>query len=143
MKILTLQITAGNFEAILKGEQKVETRLCDSLTLMKRHYELNQDNGGWDLKKYDALKLINGRKNNAPELVVKVTDYLIEFFEDENGDELIFTDVKTGEEMPFTRVCYRLGEVIEYKNAEDFFSADRKPLKVNFMSLKEFEEKSQ
>ena len=53
MKILTLQITGDNFEAILKGVQKIETRLCDTPKLINRYFYVN-DNGENEIQKYDA-----------------------------------------------------------------------------------------
>lgn len=137
MKTLTLQITADNFETILKGEQKIETRICDTEKLEDKYYEGYED-GGWGLKKYDALRLINGRKANAPELTVKVVDSGLETFIDENGDDLIVEDVKTGNEIVVRRVYYRLGDVIESKNLENF-NPNKKKLKKNFVTVEEFE----
>ena len=136
MNVLTLQITAYNFEKILKREQKVETRLCDTATLVKRHYEENVNNGGLDLIKYDALRLINGRKPNAPELTIRVKDYLIEFFENEKGEEITFEINNV--ETPLTRVCYLLGDIIESKNLEAF-NPNNKTLTGTFMTVEEFE----
>lgn len=121
MKTLTLQITAGNFESILKGEQKIETRRCDSLMLIKRHYFENE-NGELDLIPYEALKLINGRKKDAPELLVKVTGIGWCDYRDENDEPITLEDVKTGEEIIITDVEYDLGEIIEYKNCEKFLN---------------------
>lgn len=140
MKILTLQITADNFETILKGEQKIETRLCDTEALASKYCE-HYDDGGWGLKEYDALRLINGRSKPSgenPELTVKVVDCAVEFLVDENGNDLIVEDIKTGNEIAVKRIYYRLGDVIESKNLENF-NPNKKTLKKNFVTIEEFE----
>lgn len=117
MKVLTLQITADNFQKILKGEQKTETRVCNTQKLIDRYFFINEE-GEYQLKKIDAIRLINGRKHPIPELLVKVVDSGYFDFQ-ENGEQLTYE--QDGEEYPIIGVEYDLGEIIEHKNTERFF----------------------
>lgn len=120
MNILTLQITADNFEAILKGSQKVETRLCDTPKLISRYFFVN-DNGENEIRKYDALKLINGRKTSGtnPELTVEVVKTNWHDYYNEKGEQMTYEF--EGDEYPYIGIEFNLGRVIEHKNTEKFF----------------------
>jgi hypothetical protein len=117
MKVLTLQITKENFQAILKGEQKVETRNVLPTTKKRYIIEHDKEDGtlGIETIKYDALYLINGRKPNSPRLKVKVTKTEFIFEVDENDEEVYFEYEKD----KYTLICwmeYSLGEVFEKEN---------------------------
>ena len=120
MKILTLQITGDNFEAILKGVQKIETRLCDTPKLINRYFYVN-DKGENEIQKYDALRLINGRKTSGtnPELIVEIIDTNWHDYIDEKGRQMTYEC--EGDEYPYIGIEFKLGKVIEHKNTEKFF----------------------
>lgn len=134
MKILTLQITADNFEAILKGEQKIETRRIQPNTIGR--YFTNPNTEEMDFIKYDALRLINGRSKPAgenPELLVEVLDVGIIDEVDEKGNVITYFDETSGEDCVSCFIAYELGNVINHKNTEKFFDPDREPLKADFV----------
>ncbi len=119
MNTLTLQITGDNFEAILKGSQKIETRLCDTPKLINRYFFVN-DKGENEIRKYDALRLINGRGKSGtnPELIVKVVETNWHDYIDEKGKQMTYEF--EGDEYPYIGIEFKLGKVIEHKNIEKF-----------------------
>lgn len=114
--ILTLQITKANFDAILKGEQKTETRLVFSNTAKRYFGEMPTVENYEDLRmwNYGLLKLINGRKKDAPTLYVKVVDTYYKYITDEKDEVIILEEPKGN--MPALEVYYELGNVIFSKN---------------------------
>lgn len=131
MKILTLQILGGNFEAILKGVQKIETRRILPTTIGK--YFTNPNTEDMDFIKYDALRLINGRTAPIPEILIKVKEVGIIDEVDDKGNEITYIDDKTGEECVSCFIAYTLGDIIESKNTDKFFEPNRPPLTDNFV----------
>lgn len=135
MNILSLQITGGNFEAILKGVQKIETRKILPNTIKK--YFTRPNTKEMQVIKYDALRLINGRTHPIPELTVQVLKEEVVFETDEKGNEITYIDDQTGEECVLCFIAYHLGEIIDQKNTEKFFDENRPPLTDNFVKEEE------
>jgi hypothetical protein len=135
MKILTLQITGNNFEAILKGVQKIETRKILPNTINK--YFTNPNTEKMKVIKYDALRLMNGRTHPIPELTIQVLKEEVVFETDENGNDITYIDDQTGEECVLCFMAYHLGDIIDSKNTDKFFDPDRPPLTDNFVKEEE------
>lgn len=120
MKKLSLQIDKKCFNAILKGEQTVEHRYVYPSNAKKYVIEEEKENENGDIDvivtpaHYDALYLINGRRKDAPRLLVEVKDAEFVVFTDEAGNDLTFTE--NGEEYYVCQVWYHLGEVLETEN---------------------------
>lgn len=128
MKKLTLQIEKANFQAILKGEQDVETRFIYPSNAKKYvHFvadgvtyatEAEIPEEAKDIEcvpnKYDVLYLINGRRKDAPRLLVEVKDAEFVILEDENGEEYYYEE--NGNEYLVCQVWYHLGKVLETEN---------------------------
>lgn len=131
MKILTLQILGGNFEAILKGVQKIETRKIQPNTIDR--YFTNPNTEKMQVIKYDALRLMNGRIHPIPELTIQVLKEEVVFETDENGNDITYIDDQTGEECVLCFMAYHLGDIIESKNTDKFFDPNRPPLTDNFV----------
>lgn len=128
MKKLTLQIDKKCFNAILNGEQKVEHRYVYPSNVKKYVYfehdgkkyinqdEIPEDESPIEVKpvEYDALYLINGRKKDAPRLLVEVerAEYVI--FTDDDGNDHTF--VENGQEYLVSQVWYHLGNVLATEN---------------------------
>lgn len=137
MKILTLQITADNFETILKGEQKIETRHIQPNTISK--YFSNPNTDEMDFIKYDALRLINGKSKPSgenPELLVEVLDVGIIDEVDEKGNVVTYIDDKTGEECISCFIAYDLDKILSHRNTEKFFAPDWVTPKANYVTDK-------
>ena len=107
---LTLQIKRDSFDAILRGDQTTESRWVypsnkglyfNPIEIREKGFtpdELGFDVSGDEdiiyfdtlgtvlstLKDYDYLRLINGRRKNAPELTVEIIDASPEINVDEN-----------------------------------------------------------
>ena len=131
MKILTLQILGGNFEAILKGVQKIETRKIQPNTIDR--YFTNPNTEKMQVIKYDALRLMNGRTHPIPALTIQVLKEEVVFETDENGNDITYIDDQTGEECVLCFMAYHLGDIIESKNTDKFFDPNRPPLTDNFV----------
>ncbi len=131
MEIQTLQITKDNFYAILRGEQKVETRLVYPSNVSRYiHFEYDgKEYKTLDISKipgdgpfnivtrgYDALKLINGRRKDAPRLVVEVVDIDAYQLEDENGEPIFYDFNGDGTEYPAIKMEYHLGKILSTEN---------------------------
>lgn len=121
-KILKLQIDRPCFKAILKGEQKVEHRFVYPSNA-KRYVieEDTKDEKGNEITNvtpvhYDALYLINGRRADAPRLLVEVLDSEFVILTDEDGHDLV--EEINGEEYYICQVWYRLGKVLQTENVE-------------------------
>ncbi len=125
-KRLTLQIDRPCFKDILNGVQTVEHRYIYPSNA-KRYVTQTETPEGLDVRpiQYDELLLINGRRKDAPRLVVSVkrADFVV--FTDGEGNGLTFTE--NGEEWLVCQVWYYLGEVISHENADAlFYDADTK-----------------
>ena len=127
MKTLTLQITRENFEYILTGEQKVEHRNV-YLSNVKKYVEVNYNLSYEDglpyavPVKYDALYLINGRRKDAPRLLVEVIDAEWVTFAKEDKKGITYLGyIENGKDVFESQIWYHLGKVIKTENvAEDF-----------------------
>lgn len=113
MKVLTLQIKRIYIDEILAGTKTEEIREIRPNAYSKRYQTYDEENGYLPIK-YDALRLIAGRRKNAAEITVAVTGELFEYFEDENGE--LETYELDGEEWLYVNIVYQLGEVLEVKN---------------------------
>lgn len=118
--LLTLQITRDNFEYILDGQQKVEHRFVYPSN-EKRYLEILEDGEEKHVLavKYDGIKFINGRKKDAPRMVVEIL----------GADWVVLTDPDTGEDLTFVEngvtyvqslICYKLGRVLSTENMDGF-----------------------
>lgn len=128
MKKLTLQITKDSFEAILSGNQTIETRYVYPSNKSRyvyfvhdgKSYKDDADIPDDDLPvdvvpiEYDVLYLINGRRKDAPRLTVEVKSAEFIVLTDDNGEDLTF--VENGEEYLVCQVHYHLGKVINTEN---------------------------
>ncbi len=87
----------------------------------KRYVTQTETPEGLDVRPiaYDELLLINGRKKDAPRLVVRVKRAEFVVFTDEDGNDLTFTEA--GEEWLVCQVWYYLGEVVSHENADGLF----------------------
>ena len=104
MKKLTLQIKKESFDAILKGEQKVEHRVVWPSQVTKyvffecegKQYKKQEDLPDNDSPitilpiEYDALYLINGRRKDAPRLLVEVESAEFIIFQDDEGYDMTY-----------------------------------------------------
>lgn len=127
-KVLTLQIDRECFEAIRRGEQKIEHRYiyprnvrqyvyfeCDG-----KSYQQQDDipDNGKNITilpvKYDALYLINGRRKDAPRMMIEVEKAEFYILTDEEGKDLTF--MQNGIEYYASQVWYHLGNVVFTEN---------------------------
>lgn len=141
---LTLQIKKDSFDAILRGDQTTESRWVypsnkglyfDPIEVREKGFtpdELGFDVSGDEdiiyfdtlgtvlstLKDYDYLRLINGRRKNAPELTVEIIDASPEINVDENDKPYLIADTYRGEKVACIAlgVNYTLGKIVETKN---------------------------
>ena len=119
MKQLKLRVSKKHFQAILKGEQKVEERFIypenehryitltenpdDTITINPIHY--------------DEIRFVQGRTPDAPVIVVKVTGSQFVVLTDENGEDLTYEE--DGETYVVCQVWYNLGEVVSKENVAE------------------------
>lgn len=128
MKKLTLQIDKKCFQTILKGEQKVEHRtvwpsqaakyvyfVCEGKEYKKQD-EIPPGDSPVDVLpvKYDALYLINGRRKDAPRMLVEVESAEFIILQDDEGNDVTYTE--NGQEYLACQVWYHLGKVLETEN---------------------------
>lgn len=127
-KVLTLQIDKQCFNQILDGDQTTERRYVYPRNAKKYVYfeadgktYINQDDipeGSKIVKvvpvEYDALYLINGRRKDAPRMLIEVQGAKWYILTDENGKDLTFT--QNGMEYLVSQVWYYLGEVVFTEN---------------------------
>ncbi|MBR1527032.1 MAG: hypothetical protein IJ640_10320 [Prevotella sp.] len=121
MEVLTLQIKRGSFKEILKGRQKTEHRFVYPRNAKQYLVEKENGDGTCDVEVvgYDALQLINGRKKDAPRLLVKVNGIkVIQMDDEKTGEPLTFVD--NGETYYVTQMEYELGDVLQTENCEIF-----------------------
>lgn len=112
-KVLTLQMTRDYFIEVLHGRQKVEHRFVYPKNTSVYVDIIPHGDGDYDRvepKKYDAIYFINGRRKEAPRMLVEVLG--VEFFicVDENGKYITFKE--NGVEYYQSKVHYQLGNVI-------------------------------
>lgn len=129
MKKLTLQIDKECFENIRTGAQTVEHRYVYPSNA-KKYIHFVADGVEYATEKeipenaediqcipnvYDALYLINGRRKDAPRLLVEVKDAeFVIFTDEETGEDLYYEE--NGEEYLVCQVWYHLGKVLETEN---------------------------
>lgn len=127
MKNLTLQITADNFEKILKNKQTVESRIIYPTNIKKyiengtpyllsvENFETNKTD--LEPRDYDTLTLINGRQKDAPRMIIEVEEIHLEP-DMKDGDWIYYEE--DGVEYFFFRIFYTLGKVLQSENCEKF-----------------------
>lgn len=127
-KVLTLQIDRECFSAIKSGEQKIEHRYVYPRNAKQyvffvsdgKTYQRQNDipDNGKDIMvipvKYDALYLINGRRKDAPRMMVEVEDAEFYILTDEAGKDLTFMQGDT--EYFASQVWYHLGNIVFTEN---------------------------
>ncbi len=69
-----------------------------------------------DPVEYTQLTIINGRRKNAPRMVIEVVDIKVEYCH--NSEGLPFTIEWEGKEHPAMNMCYTLGKVLSCENVE-------------------------
>ena len=116
MKTLTLQITRPNFEYIMTGEQKTEHR--DIYTSNANRYVIQTEKPDGTVHvecvHYDALRLINGRRKDAPTLWVEVKSAEWMYYTDKDGKPLTYEE--NGPRYLVAQVWYHLGRVLRTEN---------------------------
>lgn len=96
IKVLNLNIKKNHFDAIISGEETIESRTIKQSTLKKFTY-VDKEDGKRYLKKYDVLHLFVGYHKNEESAIVEVLDTT-------NKDNTIY---------------FHLGKVIEYVNPKE------------------------
>jgi len=120
-KTLTLQIRRPNFEYILTGEQKTEHRDIYPSNADRYIIQTEQPDGSVFIEcvHYDALRLINGRRKDAPTLWVEVKSAEWIYFTDKDGEPMMYEE--KGVKYLVAQVWYHLGDVLKTENVgEDF-----------------------
>lgn len=141
---LTLQIKKDSFDAILRGDQTIESRWVypsnkslyfDPIEVREKGFtpdelgfELSDDEGiiyfdtlGTVLgapRDYAYLRLINGRRKDAPELTVEVIEVSHEIYVDNDDKSYLIEDTYRGKKVGCIAlgVNYTLGRIVETKN---------------------------
>lgn len=113
---LTLQITKENFDLILAGKQKVETRAVfpdttDRYLIVK---ENGDDSCDVEVIEYSFLYLINGRRKDSPRLTVEVTESKLVIPNDDKGNQITYEE--DGETYVSCWMEYSLGNVVNKEN---------------------------
>lgn len=124
MKELQLIIKQKFFDQIVAGEKKQEFREIRPTTSKKyinyvcqgKEYsdpDAIQDEGDVDVVpiKYDAIRFFVGYNKDRDSALVEVKGAVVEFFVDENGDDIIYEH--NGQEYLAAQIVYDLGNVIE------------------------------
>ena len=128
MKILTLQINKECFHDILNAKQDIEHRYIYPSNVTRyvyfkhdgKEYKRQEDipDDDKDIEvipiKYDALYLINGRRKDAPRLMVEVKNAEYVIFTDEDGHDETFEE--NGQEYLVSQVWYHLGKILSTEN---------------------------
>lgn len=119
MDKLTLQIDKKLFNAVLKGEKKVERFIYPNNA--KRYVtetESEDENGELIVTvtpiHYDTLRLKLGRKEDAQIIEVEIKDSEFVVLTDEQGEDLTFE--QNGEEFYVCQVWYTLGNILSTEN---------------------------
>lgn len=110
-----LQIDRKYFVKIAKGEHTIEHRYIYSSN--ETRYIEEDENGRIVPREYDTLKLINGRRKNAPTLVVEVKKAEFYYTQDADGNDVTYVD-GDGVTCYLCEIWYYLGKVLEIKNAD-------------------------
>lgn len=121
LEVLTLQIKRDSFKEILKGRQKKEHRFVYPRNAKQYLVEKENGDGTCDVEVvgYDALQIINGRKKDAPRLLVEVKGIkVIQMDDEKTGEPLTFVD--NGETYYVTQMEYELGEILQTENCGIF-----------------------
>lgn len=118
MKKLTLQIDKASFKAILNGRQTIEHRFIypNNASKYVTQTDMPDETLMIECVKYDALYLINGRRKDAPRLLVEVLEAIFVPFTDEDGNDQIY--VENGEEYLVCQVWYHLGRILGTEGAD-------------------------
>lgn len=145
MKTLYLQINKESFDAILNGSQTIENRWVypsnkstffdiakkgnpDAVGITPHIDDIYSDNPvivfdthGTVLgepKEYDALRLVNGRRDGAPELTIEVLDVEPEVNTNDDDEPYLIEDRYRGKKLGCLAlsVNYHLGKILETKN---------------------------
>lgn len=121
-KILNLQIDRPCFKAILSGEQKVEHRFVYPNNA-KRYViqkEVTDDDGNiiMDVQPihYDALRLRNGRRTDAPVMTVEILKAEFIVLTDDEGRDIVYE--QSGKFYYCCQVWYTLGNILSAENLE-------------------------
>jgi len=142
-RVLTLQIDNRCFHDILEGKQDVETRWIRPhtapmyLTYIADGKEYKSEADVPDTAEqvefnpieYDAMYLINGRKADAPRLLVEIESEEIVFFAQE-GDQIVEIAPDDTESVPaqfeekgklytYAQIWYYLGKVLFSENLQN------------------------
>ncbi len=110
-----LQIDRKYFVKIARGEHKIEHRLIYSSN-ENRYLDENEE-GEIVPREYETLKLINGRRKNAPTLVVEVKKAEIYYVQDADGYDVTYVD-GDGDTCFLYEIWYYLGKVLTIENAD-------------------------
>lgn len=124
MKILNLIIKQKFFDEIIAGKKKQEFREIRPTTSKKyivylydgKEYSNPDDlpeEGDVDIEpiKYDAIRFYVGYNKDRDSALVAVTGATIEFFVDEDGNDVIYE--YNGKEYVAAQIVYDLGEIIK------------------------------
>ena len=127
-KVLTLQIDKECFGTIKSGEQKIEHRYVYPRNA-KQYVDFEADGKTYqrqddipdDISEfkpipvhYDALYLINGRRKDAPRMMVEVESAEFVILTDEQGNDLTY--MYNDQEYFACQVWYHLGDIVFTEN---------------------------
>ena len=111
MKILTLIIQQKWFDEIIKGKKKQEFR--ELRPKSEKKYIVYNEDGTFDAIEFDAIRFYVGYNKGRDTALVEVKNISFLDFVDENGEIIVLTDNKTGEEYDKMDIVYDLGNVLE------------------------------
>lgn len=122
MKKLRLQVNKKHFQAILKGDVKVENRNIYPANASRYVVEedFTDENGEPATSitpvHYDAIQFTCGRREDSPRAVleIKESDFII--LTDEEGNDLTYKE--NGEEYYICILAYTLGNILSTENVE-------------------------
>lgn len=119
MEQLKLRINKKHFQAILKGEEKVEERFIYPNNAEKYVTEEENPDGTVNINPipYDRIQFIQGRGKDAPKLTIEVKESKFVILTDEQGNDLTYEE--NGETYVVCQVWYTLGEILSTENLED------------------------
>lgn len=110
MNILTLIITQANFDKIISGEKKIETREVRPTT-EKKYVVINKEGAIVDVLVYDAIRFYVGYNKDRDSALVKVEgEQLIEIV-DEKDQPIYYTHKNEKHQM--IDIEYSLSDIIE------------------------------